>query len=304
MDERRPKRIDILGPVLLIAIGVILLLNTTGVLEWSVWWRLIRLWPVLLIAAGLDLLLGRRSVWGSLLAAVLVLAVIGGAVWLSVDGSLEARGLETRQIRQALQGATAAEVLIDPGVGVLRLEALPEAADLIQGTIHLTADEEIAEEATASGQRIRYELDSLKESWTVPLGGWNAQRTWDLGLTPGAVLDLEADVGAGEAVLDLSDLELSGLHVDVGVGRIEITLPAEGQFEALVEAGVGQLVILVPEGMELHVEGDLGLVVRDVPAGYREGEDTITSPGYAGAENRVEITVDQGIGMLEVRPAP
>jgi hypothetical protein len=304
MDERRPRRIDILGPVLLIAIGVILLLNTLGVLEWAVWWRLIRLWPVLLIAAGLDLLLGRRSAWGSLLAAVLVLAVIGGAVWLSVDGSLEAQGLETRQVRQALDGATQAEVLIDPGVGVLRLEALPEAADLIQGTIRLTADEEIAEEATTSGQRIRYELDSLKESWTVPLGGWNSQRIWDLGLTPGATLDLEAHLGAGEAVLDLSGLDLSDLQVNVGVGRVEITLPAEGQFEALVEEGVGQLVILVPRGMELHIEGDLGLVVRDVPAGYEQGDDTITSPGYAAAANRVEITVDQGIGQLEIRPAP
>ncbi|MEJ2211506.1 MAG: DUF5668 domain-containing protein [Anaerolineae bacterium] len=304
MDERRPRRIDILGPVLLIAIGVILLLNTLGVLEWAVWWRLIRLWPVLLIAAGLDLLLGRRSAWGSLLAAVLVLAVIGGAVWLSVDGSLEAQGLETRQVRQALDGATQAEVLIDPGVGVLRLEALPEAADLIQGTIRLTADEEIAEEATTSGQRIRYELDSLKESWTVPLGGWNSQRIWDLGLTPGAALDLEAHLGAGEAVLDLSGLDLSDLQVNVGVGRVEITLPAEGQFEALVEEGVGQLVILVPRGMELHIEGDLGLVVRDVPAGYEQGDDTITSPGYAAAANRVEITVDQGIGQLEIRPAP
>lgn len=304
MDERRPRRIDILGPVLLIAIGVILLLNTLGVLEWAVWWRLIRLWPVLLIAAGLDLLLGRRSAWGSLLAAVLVLAVIGGAVWLSVDGSLEAQGLETRPVRQALDGATQAEVLIDPGVGVLRLEALPEAADLIQGTIRLTADEEIAEEATTSGQRIRYELDSLKESWTVPLGGWNSQRIWDLGLTPGAALDLEAHLGAGEAVLDLSGLDLSDLQVNVGVGRVEITLPAEGQFEALVEEGVGQLVILVPRGMELHIEGDLGLVVRDVPAGYEQGDDTITSPGYAAAANRVEITVDQGIGQLEIRPAP
>jgi hypothetical protein len=304
MNERRPKRIDILGPVLLIAIGIILLLNTMGILEWSVWWRLIRLWPVLLIAAGLELLLGRRSVWGSLLAALLLLAVIGGAVWLSVDGSLEARGLETRQIRQALEGATEAEVFIDPGVGILRLEALPEAADLVQGTIRLTAGEEIAEDATTSGQRIRYELDSLKESWTVPLGGWNSQRIWDLGLTPGAALDLEAHLGAGEALLDLSGLDLSDLQANVGAGRIEVTLPAEGRFQATIEEGLGQIVILVPQGMELHIEGDLGLVVRDVPDGYQEGEDTITSPGYAGAENRVQLTVDQGIGQLEIRPAP
>ena len=34
-----------------------------------------RLWPVLLIAGGLELLLGRRSAWGSVLAAILVLAL-------------------------------------------------------------------------------------------------------------------------------------------------------------------------------------------------------------------------------------
>jgi len=43
-----------------------------------------RLWPVLLIAIGLDILFGRRSAIGSLIALVLVIAVIAGAVWLAV----------------------------------------------------------------------------------------------------------------------------------------------------------------------------------------------------------------------------
>ena len=303
MNERQPKRINILGPIILIAVGVVLLLNTMGILEWSVWWQLIRLWPILLIAAGLDLLLGRYSVWGSLLAAVLVLAVLAGAIWLSLESDLGRRGLEAEQIRQALGEASQAEVLVDPGVGVLRLEALAESADLIQGTVYLSAGEEIDQDAATSGERIRYELRTLKDNWIVPLGGWNDQRVWDLGLTPGASLDVAASLGAGEAVLDLTGLQMNDLRVDVGLGRIEITLPAEGRFEGGVESGIAQIVIVVPRGMELRVQGDTGLVVREVPDDYQQEEDTITSPGYAGAQNRVDLTVEEGIGILEIRPA-
>ena len=78
MNERkrraRPeqsRRGSLVGPVILLGLGIVFLLNNLGVLEWSVWEVIFRLWPVLLIAAGLDFLIGRRSVWGSLLALVL-----------------------------------------------------------------------------------------------------------------------------------------------------------------------------------------------------------------------------------------
>ncbi len=303
MNGRQPKRISFLGPILLIAVGVILLLNTLSILDWSIWWRLLRLWPVLLIAAGLDLLLGRVSIWGSLLAALLVLAVLAGALWLTLDGDLARSGLQAQQIRQALGEATQAEVRIEPGVGILRLEALPESADLVQGTIHLSRGEEIAEDVTASGGQTRYGLRTLNTSWATSLGDWNAERIWDLGLTPGASLDLATILAVGEARLDLSDLEIRDVQVEMGLGRIELILPVEGRFQARLESGVGQVVIRVPQGMALQIGGDLGLVIREVPEGYQQDGDSITSPDYAGAENRVDLTIDEGIGILEIRPA-
>jgi hypothetical protein len=303
MSQRQSKRINFLGPVLLIGAGVILLLNTLGILEWGIWWQLLRLWPILLIAAGLDLLLGRLSAWGSLLAAVLVLAVLAGALWLIMDGDLGRRGLQAEQIRQPLGEATRAQVQVEPGVGILRVAALPESADLIRGTIRLARGEEFDQGVTASGQRISYELRTLEESWTTPLGGWNTDRIWDLGLTPGASLDLAAVLAAGQADLDLSDLDMNDLQVEVGLGRVELTLPAEGRFAAKLEAGMGQIVIWVPQSMEIQIGGDLGLVFRDLPEGYQQDGDSITSPGYRGAENRVELRIEEGIGILKIRPA-
>jgi len=39
-------------PLVLIIVGVILLLNTLGVISWSAWGNIGRLWPVLIIAFG------------------------------------------------------------------------------------------------------------------------------------------------------------------------------------------------------------------------------------------------------------
>ena len=112
MEKKKRKRGSPLGAVLLILIGVILLLNVFGVLDWSIWWSLLRLWPVLLIAAGLELLLGRWK-WGSLLATILVVAVVVAALWLTSAG-VTTSGLVTEQIRQPLGDATRADVSIEP----------------------------------------------------------------------------------------------------------------------------------------------------------------------------------------------
>ena len=50
----RKNRVSMIGPVILIGLGVVLLLNNLEVLPWSIWGALFRLWPVLLVAVGLE----------------------------------------------------------------------------------------------------------------------------------------------------------------------------------------------------------------------------------------------------------
>src|SRR3990172_5801485 len=95
-------RSSLVGPVILIGFGVILLLNNLGLLSWTIWDTLFRLWPVILIAIGLDILIGRRSLWGSLLSAALVLAILGGAIWLFASRPAGGEGVTTEQIRPAM----------------------------------------------------------------------------------------------------------------------------------------------------------------------------------------------------------
>ncbi len=300
MEEKR-RNVSILGPVLLMAVGTVLLLNTLGILEWSVWWTLFRLWPVLLIAAGIDLLLGRRSIWGSLLAAALVLAVLAGALVLAQTDVVR-RALPGQEVRQPLGGATQAEVAIEPGVGVLRIEALPESANLVEGRVSLAGGEELAQDYSQQGEQARYSLKATGEVW-IPFGGaWDDRRVWELGLSPGAALQLRTALGAGETVLDLTGLAMSDLTSSNGVGRTEITLPAEGQFTARIDQAVGLVEVIVPDGMAVRLQANTALAGRQLPAGLQpSGENVFVSPGYATAENRIDMTVGLPVGLLTVR---
>lgn len=46
----------LLVPLILVGAGVLLLLNTLGVIPWASWSEIGRYWPVLVIAVGLSIL--------------------------------------------------------------------------------------------------------------------------------------------------------------------------------------------------------------------------------------------------------
>ncbi len=84
--ENKKKHHSLFLPILLIAIGVLLFLNTMNVLPGSIWMFLLRLWPLIFIIGGLDGLYKRESYTGSMvsigLGTVFLLANLG---YLSVN---------------------------------------------------------------------------------------------------------------------------------------------------------------------------------------------------------------------------
>jgi hypothetical protein len=150
---------------MLIGAGTVLLLSNTGRLPWDVWQTLLSLWPVLLIAAGLDLLFGRRSTWGALLAALLALAVLVGALYTGLTQTKAEAVYRTQSISQPLVGATSAEVTIGFGAGALNLDALTEASgNLVEGRLELGPQEQISTSFNKPGGAAVYDLKS-RNAW-------------------------------------------------------------------------------------------------------------------------------------------
>jgi hypothetical protein len=53
--------------------------------------------------------------------------------------------------------------------------------------------------------------------------------------------------------------------------------------------------------MAARIHVDTGLAARGLPASYQRQDDVYTSPGYASADDRVDLEVDQAIGSVTIR---
>lgn len=290
----------LVGAVVLIGLGSVFLLSNFGFLALNIWQTILRLWPIVLIAIGFDVVIGRRSIWASLAGMVLILALLFGA--LSLFGVREDRGaaLAGQQVSQALEGASQARVVINPGVAAVRVTSLDDPQQLVSGRVAAGRGQQVRQDYSISGDQATY---TLQESGGAPffIPGERGRWEWDLGLNPEVPIDLELGLGAGEADLELSDLNLSGLKVDMGVGQVTITLPGEGRFQAEINGAIGQMVVIVPQGVAVRAQTDTGIAAVEVPDDYQRQEDTYTSPDYASAENRVDLELSQAIGQVVIR---
>jgi hypothetical protein len=280
------------GPLILISLGVAFLLNNLGILELSIWELVFRFWPILLVAAGLDLLLGHRAGWGSLAALVLTLAILAGGVWLYMSG-IKPEPVGTK-ISCGLSEAAEANITIAPGMGDLRVDALSDSRNLVEGTL---SGGNAEPEFSVKGKT----ANLVVGSGTTIIGPFPNKWYWELSLSPEVPIDLNVDFGVGEAEADLTGLDISALHVHLAIGTGVVTLPEDGSFSGSVDGAIGQLVIVIPEGMAAQIAFDTGLAVRQVPDSYDCIDDVCTSPGYAGADDKVDLAVHMAIGSVVIR---
>lgn len=288
-----------IGGVILIALGLVFLLNNLGILPWDIWNVLWRLWPLLLIAIGLDFLLGRDSRYRvSLLVGTLVIGGLLVTFWSARPGGLGGAA-RVEEISENIGDARAARVEISSGVTRLRLNAMSDTSRLIEGRVSLLAGEELERSAGREGDTLVYVLRSRSRG-----GSFNASNSqgWNLSLSPVIPIDLRVNTGVGESNLDLSGLQLTRLEVNSGVGRAEIRLPGQGQFEARIDGGVGEIRVTLPSSLGVRLMAKAGLGRVDVPRGMvTVGENTYESEGYAAAQNRVNLEINGGIGQIVIQ---
>jgi hypothetical protein len=169
--------------------------------------------------------------------------------------------------------------------------------------------------------------------WLNPANWFNNRERlrWDIGLTPNVPLDLDIHGGVGEALLDLSSLNLSHVDVNGGVGEIDLSLPSRGDYDGYLNIGVGEFNITIPSGAnsDLRIKGGVGSCKVNVPPDLalrinarmglgdihvpsrltrvNGGGEGISKSGvwetsdFASAERKVVIDFDGGVGELRVR---
>jgi hypothetical protein len=257
------------GTILILA-GILFLLSNLNIITVDVWGLL---WPIFLVALG---------------------------VWILFGTVLGRRAAEAEHANIPLEGAARARLRVNHGAGRIQLSPGTSDGDLVEGDFVGGLD-----------LRTRREGDLLNVEMSIPVqffpfGPWNwgpHGLDWNFAVNRDVPIVLHINTGAGEANLDLSELQVSELRLQTGASSSYITLPAHaGHTRADVEAGAASVRLTVPTGVAGRIRNRSGLssVSIDTQRFPRQG-DIYQSPDYDRAANKVDVEIKTGVGSVDIR---
>ena len=301
-DLLRHQRIA--GPIILVALGGLLLLANFGLLSVSAWEILFRLWPLIFIAIGLDILLARRAWWLSALITIGFLGIFAFALYNNGAFRFSPESIRPEtNFSEPLDDIEQAAISLTPGVGFLKLDDLAETGIIIEGSLPESEFIVVEKSLQAGGSSASYQLALQSGTGPVSFTGGDLL-SWDLSLTREIPLDVNLDMGVGTVESSLAQLELTGLQVNHGVGFLDLTLPRTGDFSGKISGGIGQVTLRVPEGLAVKITTDTGIVFVQASGSWEREAETYATPGFNNAPSQVDLTVDQGIGILIIEQIP
>jgi hypothetical protein len=324
-------------PVVLIAAGVIWLLYNAGIIGRENLVVLFRLWPLLLIGIGLDLLIGRQSqTVGTLIGVgtvvlVIVLMVIGPSIGLT-GPALE---VKLDQYSEPLEDAASATVQLDLSVARTIITPLTDSSDLFTAEVSHLGDLDFNVAGETDKHISLSEDDASVINGTSFLAGLiredGENLYWNIGLNPNIPLQLDINSGIGEGSFDLSNLQLTGLSINGGLGQTSLQLPSvelpydvdinngagelnvsiaeKAALNLHIKGGVGNVTIDVPDDASVRIEGSSGIGNVEVPSSFQRlnnesdgpGEDGIwESANFSEAARQIVITYEGGVGNLTI----
>jgi len=311
--QKRREPPSLFWPLVLIGAGALLLLSNLGYIPWSSWSLVWRLWPVLIIALGVEVMVGRRTMAGALFSGLMMVVIIGGAVFLILFAqripilSEMAKPAEWRisEVEHALDDVEQAHVYIDWNSPPGHLSALEDSSSLIEARVAHSG--ELVFDVKGSGNRADVRLEQRNIG---PVPSWrpfsSEENRWDVYLSPRVLLDLDLNSGSGRCEFDLSDLQLEKLFLKSGSGAVDLMLPGERSLKATIDSGSGAVKITIPQGVGVHVELDSGSGAFRPDGRF---EQVSGDPGDSGvwetnnwdkADVQIELIIEQGSGRIVI----
>ncbi len=301
-----------------IAVGLIFLGNTFGVIPWGVWWNILSLWPLLLIAAGIDVIgRGTDNTWLRVLSSLLVIAGLAWGVFMmptsggswspwgpfvftpvASSGPAEPFDNTTQHDPAVLTGVAH----VSGGVGTL---TITDGSDLVSASGESPFEPVFDVSSSAKGADVTVGMGN--GSWVAPRD--NARL--DVKLDRTVTWDLTVDGGVSQIDADLSDLALSGVTLKAGVSKGTLTLgavdsmAAKGGVPVLVDTGVSTFTLRIKEGEAVRLRVDKGLSSVTRPSGLKSagetgGKDVYATEGFSENLDFWDITLDAGISSVRI----
>ncbi|OFW33582.1 MAG: hypothetical protein A2074_06920 [Candidatus Aquicultor primus] len=292
-----------LDGILIGTIGLILLYNTLGIVPYRFWLELIALWPVLIIALGFSILGGvtRNRIIAALPTLIIIATLLFALFYM--DGPLRPR-IELTSVnksRAAISGVKTGEAKIDFSVGELDIGSTGMLYDLNAREFGDERGPQI--DFSRSGDKVELNVKARDD---IRFYRWDEQRVWNLALSKDIDWRLRVDAGVSDSDLDLSELDVSSVDIDGGVGSIRVRFGDRNKkVDAKIDTGVSECRIMVPKTSGVRLTLDRGLSAVDfkdigLDKVSENGLTVYETKGFANASKKVDLDVDMGVASFIV----
>jgi hypothetical protein len=295
----------LLLPLVLIAIGAVVLLSNTGVLSSDALLRLGDLWPLLLVILGLQLILNHSlpRQQATLIGLGATVVILVAAVAYAALAPAAHFGTRQANSSESLGGLTAATLDLNYDAATVDIQTGALGDALYQARVDYASSDN---PPTISLDRVTGTLE-IRESSSFALFRLfgSSRRHLVVTVTDRIPWAIQVGGGATNLRLDLRRLQLSKLEVSGGANRLDGQLPRpQGTVVIDVSGGPSNLTLQAPAQSEWRIAvtgGVSAVTINGSSSGSLGGDFQRQSPGYNSASNRFDITISGGASRVDFR---
>lgn len=312
MSNEKKKDNDIIGGIILIAVGLVALLVTFFDVE-IVWPELAKLWPVFIVIFGISLLPLNK-----LLKSILVIVVILASCLLYLNGTKDdgvsyeyknsypehaapdKEDVDVQEFSESYRNnITEADVEINYGAGTLHLNSpVTELVKAYNKSDYITQDFTVMYEENKADI-----VFDVERSVSVNVNGneFIKHNNFYLALNETPVYDFEINVGASSLDFDFSDYKVSDIEINGGVCDIDIKLgDSYNSANVSLSTGVSDIKIAIPEKSGCRVECESVFTNKDFKGFDKKSGNVYETSNYSSAQNIINIEFEGAVSDFEI----
>jgi hypothetical protein len=144
------------------------------------------------------------------------------------------------------------------------------------------------------------ELSLSQPGYSASFG--NSVNTWAVNLNKSVPIDITANIGAGEATLELGEMNLGRVDVNIGAGEMTVDLRGEPKrdYSVQIRGGVGETTVHLPKDVAISVTATKGIGDISIE-GLEERNGVWVNPDRIGAPVTVRVNISGGVGQINLR---
>ncbi|MBA1334472.1 MAG: hypothetical protein HPY66_2321 [Firmicutes bacterium] len=281
--------------IILIAIGVIWMLNNLGYSTWFLWEGLFKLWPLILVIVGISVIFRGKGyiitiAWLLFFASILGYGILGYNV----------TRIETVRtphvVMDAKPGTSNGKLSITLDAGNFTFNS--EDSSLLRAYI---PDPDVSRSVDFTGNNSTAVID-IKQTRKVGFPREGKTYNYEFGLNKNLSWEIDVNTGAMNGVIDLSDLDVSRLDLNMGAGNIKVSFgDISRHCEADLNSGASNIHLVIPEGVGTRIKFDGVIKNSNLNAlNWEKSERYYTSPNYSTADKKLDIDLNMGVGRLTI----